>query len=56
MAGTPQIEPKVPSFNEPPDAGFAPEAWTGQMGRKRRVELRACPFREVATEHQAVVC
>jgi predicted ArsR family transcriptional regulator len=35
------------------DTGFAPVARSGQA---LRLELRACPFREVAMEHQAVVC
>lgn len=35
------------------DAGFAPVT---QSGHACRLELRACPFREVAREHQAVVC
>lgn len=36
------------------DVGFAPEAVTA--GRKRRILLHQCPFREVAQTHQDVVC
>jgi predicted ArsR family transcriptional regulator len=36
------------------DIGFAPEAVT--RGRRRKVLLHRCPFREVAQEHPEVVC
>jgi predicted ArsR family transcriptional regulator len=36
------------------EIGFAPEAVTS--GRKRRILLHHCPFREVAEEHGEVVC
>lgn len=36
------------------DIGFAPEAVT--VGRKRRILLHHCPFRETAEEHRDVVC
>lgn len=36
------------------DIGFAPEASTA--GRRRRILLRHCPFREAAEEHREVVC
>jgi predicted ArsR family transcriptional regulator len=41
------------------DLGFDPEAEpceSGETERARRLVLRECPFREVAREHQAVVC
>lgn len=36
------------------DLGFAPEAVTA--GRKRRILLHQCPFREVAESHSDVIC
>ncbi|HZY75800.1 MAG TPA: helix-turn-helix domain-containing protein [Jatrophihabitantaceae bacterium] len=36
------------------EIGFAPEAVT--VGRKRRVLLHHCPFREAAEQHREVVC
>jgi len=36
------------------EVGFAPEAVT--VGRKRRVLLHHCPFREAAEQHREVVC
>ncbi|MGH8961971.1 MAG: helix-turn-helix transcriptional regulator [Jatrophihabitantaceae bacterium] len=36
------------------DIGFAPEAVTA--GRKRRILLHQCPFREVAESHSEVIC
>jgi len=36
--------------------GFDPQATTGKAGGAAEVLLRACPFREVAREHQEVVC
>jgi predicted ArsR family transcriptional regulator len=36
------------------DVGFAPEAVTS--GRKRRILLHQCPFREVAEAHSDIIC
>ncbi len=36
--------------------GFDPQAKAGEAAGMAEVLLRACPFREVAREHQAVVC
>lgn len=36
------------------DVGFAPEAVT--TGRKRRILLHQCPFREVAESHSEIIC
>jgi len=38
------------------DLGFDPEVQSGETEQARRLVLRECPFREVAREHQAVVC
>jgi predicted ArsR family transcriptional regulator len=38
------------------DLGFDPEVQPGETERARRLVLRDCPFREVAREHQGVVC
>ena len=38
------------------DLGFDPGVQPGETEQDRRLVLRECPFREVAREHQAVVC
>jgi predicted ArsR family transcriptional regulator len=38
------------------DLGFAPELTAGGDGGGYRVNLRQCPFREVAQEHGQVIC
>ena len=38
------------------ELGFAPQADPGDGGGQSRLCLRRCPFREVAQEHQNVIC
>jgi len=38
------------------ELGFSPQAETGGSGGQYRLCLRQCPFREVAQQHQDVIC
>ncbi|MGH3291432.1 MAG: helix-turn-helix transcriptional regulator, partial [Trebonia sp.] len=38
------------------ELGFAPQAEPGDAGGQYRMRLRQCPFREVAQQHQDVIC
>lgn len=38
------------------ELGFAPEAQAGDGGGQYRLRLHQCPFREVAQQHQDVIC